>query len=68
MTANETAAYNAGTVAAVSGKNCPTYYTGNLAIAFRLGKLEALAAAGTITDDGRGWLAHDVAYFVDRAA
>ena len=63
MTANETAAYEKGALAAVSGKMLPTGYTGSLARAFRLGKNEASAKAGIITADQAAWLETDRVFF-----
>jgi hypothetical protein len=63
MTANETAAYEKGALAAVSGKMLPTGYTGSLARAFRLGKNEFIARTGTPTADTAAWLEIDREFF-----
>lgn len=60
MTANETTAYNKGLV---STKFAPTSYTGSLMRAFRMGKNEAAAKAGTITADQAAWLEADKVFF-----
>jgi hypothetical protein len=60
MTTNEITAYNKGLV---SAKFAPTSYTGSLIRAFRMGKNEAAAKAGTITTDQTAWLEADKAFF-----
>jgi hypothetical protein len=60
MTKYETAAYNKGLV---SVKFAPTSYTGSLMRAFRMGKNDAAAKAGTITADQAAWLEADKAFF-----
>ena len=57
MTQNEITAYNAGRIAAVSRKMLPTYYTGNLAAAWKLGKYEAVSETRELTADEAGWAA-----------
>lgn len=63
MNANEIAAYAKGAGAAVTGKMLPTSYSGSIARAFRMGKNEAAAKAGTISNDGAAWLELDRAFF-----
>jgi hypothetical protein len=68
MTQNEITAYNAGRIAAASRKMLPTYYTGNLAAAWKLGKLEAVAETRELTADEAGWVAIYAAQFEQVAA
>ena len=68
MKNNETTAYNAGRLAAVSRKMLPTYYTGHLAAAWKLGKYEGVAETRELTADEAGWVAIYKASFSELAA
>lgn len=63
MDARETAAYAKGASAFAAGKMLPTSYSGSIARAFRMGKNEAAAKAGTITATGVAWLKLDREFF-----